>query len=159
MSFNGLLILVLAQIGIDVALIIVFLMILRTMRDPQRKGILDKRVRLFESVLKEADTTSQKFNELLEDKHKLIRNLNEQLDKRILSLNVLCNRAEALLSKGRRQEQLNTDTNAQDSVREEILEFAEQGYETEHIAKKLSIPKGEVKLVLDMKRKSAQQKR
>jgi len=159
MSFNGLLILVFAQIGIDLALIIVFLMVLRTMRDPQRRGMLNKGVGLFESVLKEADTTSRKFNELLEEKHRLIRSLNEQLDKRILSLNVLLNRAEALLSKDRRPDQSKTDMNDQDSVRAEILEFAKQGYETEHIAKKLSIPKGEVKLVLDMKRKTAQQKR
>jgi len=159
MSSHGLLILVFTQIGIDLALIIVFLMVLRTMRDPQRQGMLNKGVRLFESVLKEADTTSRKFNELLEEKQGLIRSINEQLDKRILSLNVLLNRAEVLLSNDQGPDQSTTEMNDQAGVREEILKFAKQGYETEQIAKKLSIPKGEVKLVLDMKRKTAQQKR
>jgi cell shape-determining protein MreC len=153
MSFNGLLVLLFAQIGIDVALIVVFFAVLRKMREPEKK--LDKRIELFESLLIEADTTTQKFKERLDEKHRLIRSLNEELDKRILSLNVLLNRAEVLLSRNRKPIQDQNDTPDQDSIRAEILEFARQGYKTEHIAKKLSMPKEEVKLVLDMRGKTA----
>jgi hypothetical protein len=159
MSLNGLLLLLFAQIGIDVALIVVFLAVLRRMRDPQRERKLNEGIQQFESMLVEADTAAHKFKEHLEEKHRLIRNLNSELDKRVLSLNVLLNRAEVLLSRDPTPGQGQPAAAGQDSVRAEILEFARQGYETDHIAKKLSIPKEEVKLVLDMRGRTASYKR
>jgi uncharacterized protein YoxC len=157
MSFNWMPVLICAQIGIDIALIIIFISVFRRMRYPEKA--LNKGIQLFESLLVDADATTRKFKEGLEEKQRLIRDLNEKLDKRILSLNVLFNRSEMLLSQNRRKEQQQTDNSAQNSVKEEILAFAKQGYGADYIAKSLSIPKEEVRLVLDMEKKTVQHER
>jgi hypothetical protein len=152
MSFIELQSLILAQIVIDIAIIIVFLVVLRRFRFPHKGPPLDKAVRVFESLLVEANKTAQQFKGQLEEKHSLIKSLNEQLDKRILSLNMIFNRAEVLLSRHRRNASVQTNPVDHDSHKGKIIELAEMGYKAEHIAKKLAIPKAEVKLVLDVKR-------
>ena len=156
MSFIELQSLILAQIVIDIAIIIVFLVVIRRFRNPHKDLPLDKAVQVFESLLVEADKTAQQFKDQLEEKHSLIKSLNEQLDKRILSLNVLLNRAEVLLSRHRRNAYLQANPSGHDSHKGKIIELAKKGYKAEHIAKKLAIPKAEVKLVLDVKRKDSQ---
>lgn len=155
MSFIELRFLILTQIGIDIAIIIVFILLIRRFRNPDKTKALDKVVKVFESLLAEADKTAQQFKEQLEEKHHLIKSLNEQLDKRIISVNVLLNRANVLLSH-RRTTHVQRSPVGHDSQQAEILEFAKQGYKAEDIAKILSIPKEEVRLVLDVKERISQ---
>ena len=156
MSFIELHYLILIQIVIDIAIIIVFLAVIRRLQNPRKGPPLDKAAQVFESLLVEADKTGQQFKDQLEEKHSLIKSLNEQLDKRILSLNVLLNRADVLLSRHGRNAYAQTNSAGHDSHKGKIIELAKKGYKAEHIAKKLAIPKAEVKLVLDVKRKDSQ---
>ncbi|MCK5570973.1 MAG: hypothetical protein KAJ15_14725 [Spirochaetes bacterium] len=90
----------------------------------------------------------------MEEKKHMIKKLNQQLDKRIKSLNVMLNKADALLFDNRRYGI--TDQGSFGSQKKEILKLAKQGGNIECIADTLSIPREEVMLVLDLKKKISQ---
>jgi len=146
-----------AQIGIDIIIIAVFIFVVRRLRYPNKGKSFDKTVRILESLFTDADKIAQQFKVQLEEKHLLIKRLNEQLDKRIGSLNGLLQRADALLSSHTQQtadaEYSPPSLNGQER---QIIALAGEGYDLEEIAKRLSIPKEEVKLVLDLKQKLSQ---
>jgi len=154
MSFVELKFLILAQIGIDITIIIVFIFLVRRLRYLNKDKL--KVVKVFESILTDADKTAGQFKEQLEEKHHLIKRLNEQLDKRIVSLNMLLNRADVLLSHGRQSAEVNDNPVSLNRQQTEVIELAKEGHRLEEIANMLSIPKGEVKLVLDLKKKLSQ---
>ena len=155
MSLTGLQFLIFAQIAIDLTIIIVFVFLLRKLRHFNRSTSFDKALKLFESFLTDADNTAQEFKGQLEEKQHLAKRLNEQLDNRITSLNVLLNRADVLLSssgnQGTHGSEVSVSLNSQQT---KILELAEDGHSAEEIATTLSIPKEEVNLVLDLRRKN-----
>ncbi len=106
---------------------------------------------VIEPLLKEADSAAKEFESQLSEKKQLISNLNERLDSRIISLNLLLNRAQTGLSN-----KPESGSAGQEHVydqQESILELYNKGHKAEAIAEKLSMPKGEVDLVLDMKKK------
>jgi len=156
MSFIDLKFLILAQIGIDIIIIVVFILLIRRLMSSHKNKSFDKAVKIFEPLLTNADKIAGQFKEQLEEKHILIRRLNEQLDKRIISLNVLLNRADVLLSQHRRQSDVNNKPVSLDSQQTEIIGLAKKGRRAKEIATLLSIPEGEVKLVLDLKKKFSQ---
>jgi hypothetical protein len=157
MSFMELKLLILAQLGIDVIIIILFVFFIRRLRYPNKTNPVPEGVKIFESLLTEADSVAGQFKEQMEEKHRLVKSLSEQLDKRIISLNVLLNRADVLLS-SHHKEAVDDDHKPfpPSTQQTEILELAEQGRNSEEIAGILSIPKEEVKLVLDLKNKLSQ---
>lgn len=108
---------------------------------------------MYESFLTDADNTSVKFKGMLQEKKDIIKKLNEQLEKRTISLNTLLNRTDALLFKHR---QSNQDGYVQDSLKnqtKQIVQLAKEGFDLDYIAESLVIPKEEVMLVLDLKKK------
>jgi len=153
MSFIELKSLILAQIGIDIIIVVAFIFLIRRLRSSDKGKSFDKVVKIFEPLLTNTDKIAGQFKEQLKEKHLLIRRLNEQLDKRIISLNVLLNRADVLLSRQRRRTDVNKKSVSLDSQQTEIIGLAKKGHQTEEIANMLSIPEGEVKLVLDLKKK------
>ena len=154
MSFIELKFLIFAQIGIDIAIVIFFVFLNRKLRPLNSDKSLQKGAKLFESLLIDADKISDQLKEELKEKHKLIKGLNEKLDKRIMSLNVLLNRADALLSSYDGESSDAKDNPASLKSREkEIISLAKEGRDLEKIAQILSVPKGEVKLVLDLNKK------
>jgi len=156
MSFIDLKFLILAQIGIDIIIVVVFIFLIRRLKSSHKNKSFYKVVKIFEPLLTNADKIAGQFKEQLEEKHILIRRLNEQLDKRIISLNVLLNRADVLLSQHRRQDDVNNKPVSLDSQQTEIIGLAKKGHRAKEIATLLSIPEGEVKLVLDLKNKFSQ---
>ena len=146
-----------AQIGIDIIIIVVFIFVVRRLRYPKKGKSFDKTVRILESLFTDADKIAQQFKVQLEEKHHLIKRLNEQLDKRIGSLNGLLQRADAVLSSHTQQE-ADAECNplSLNGQERQIISLAGEGYGLEEIAKRLSIPKEEVKLVLDLKQKLSQ---
>jgi DNA-binding NarL/FixJ family response regulator len=105
-------------------------------------------------LLIDADKISGQLREELEEKHQLIKGLNEKLDKRIMSLNVLLNRADATLSSyDMGSADANDNLVSLKSQEKEILRLAREGCDLEKTARILSIPKGKIKLVLDLKKK------
>ena len=156
MSFIDLKFLILAQMGIDIAIIAVFIFLIMRFRSLKINQSLIKGVQLFDSLLSDADRLSGDFEAQLEEKQKLIRHLNEQLDKRIFGLNILLNRADALMGSAEVSEARNPSPHGTRSGQEnEIIKLAEEGHDPDKISQMLSLPKGEVKLVLDLKTKLA----
>lgn len=153
MSFIEVKLLILAQIAMDCAIIIVFIFLIRRLRHLHDRQSLNRAIEIFDSILTDADKVAVQFNEQLEEKHRLIKHLDEQLDKKIVSLNLLLSRSEA---------QLNHDGWAGDakespfmlSGREkEILRLADAGRDLDTIARMLAIPKEEVRLTLSVKKR------
>jgi len=157
MSFIELKLLILAQIGIDVIIVAFFVFLIKKLKYSNNKHPLEKPMEVFESLLTEADKTADQFKEQLEEKHHLINKLNEQLDKRIISLNVLLNRADVLLSsQGNKAVEAEGKPISLDHPQTDIIQLAQKGHGVDKIADLLSIPKEEVKLVLDLKKKFSQ---
>jgi len=159
MSFIDLKFLILAQIGIDFAIVIFFVLLIRKLRPINSAKSLHKGTKMFESLLVDADKISGQLREELEEKHQLINGLNEKLDKRVMSLNVLLNRADALLSSyDRGPADANDNPVSLKSQEKEILRLAKKGLDLEKITQILTIPKGEVKLVLDLNKRRTDRK-
>ena len=120
---------------------------------------------LLEPLVKESRRAALSFDEQIREKRKLSKDLNDALDTRIISINLLLSRAAALQKKleDREQEtrqpdpvfsavQLPKATNVLDQ-QNQIIDLYYQKKDVDTIAEKLSIPKGEVQLVIDLKEK------
>jgi hypothetical protein len=144
------------QIGIDAAIIVVFILLIRKLKIFKRDPSLNQGLKIFESLLTDADNTAIQFKAQLAEKNLLINKLNKELDKKILSINVLLNRADALLSNQIQTGDAGEPPVLSSSQEKEIIELAQKGHNLESIADTLSIPKGEVMLVLNLKQKVTQ---
>jgi hypothetical protein len=154
MSLIELKFLTFTQIGIDLIIVVVFIFLIKRFRQFNKGLSFDKQTKVFESLLIEAEKMTGQFKGQLEEKHRLIRNLNDQLDKRIISLNVLLNRADVLLaSQGEGAAASDETVAAIDGQQTEIIKLAREGQSAEKIAQTLSISQGEVRLILDLKKK------
>lgn len=155
MEFIDLKFLILTQIGIDVVIIIVFILLIKKTSFFKRDSSLNKGLKLYESMLSDASRISEQFKEQLEEKKHMIKMLNQHLEKRITSLNVMLNRTDALLFHNRQYD--NMDSGSFDNQKKEILKLEKQGHSSEQIADILSIPREKVMLVLDIKKKNTQE--
>ena len=154
MSFMDLKLLAFTQIGIDLIIVILFIFLVKRFRYFTKGPSFDRPTKVIESFLIDAEKIAGQFKAQLEEKHRLIQSLNEQLDKRIISLNVLLNRADVLLSsQSEGGAESGTNTAATEGQQREIIKLAREGRSVEKIAEILSIPQGEVRLVLDLKKK------
>ena len=149
--------LILSQLSIDFAIFVVFIFLIRRLRFLDNgSSSLNSKLKVYESFLTDADNTSLKFKGMLQEKKDIIKNLNEQLEKRIKSLTTLLDRTDDLLCKHR---QSNQDGYVQNSLKnhtKKIVELAEEGFDLDCIAESLAIPKEEVMLVIDLKKKISQ---
>ena len=155
MEFIDLKFLILTQIGIDLVIIIVFILLIKKTSFFKRDSSLNKGLKLYESMLSDASRISEQFKEQLEEKKYMIKMLNQHLEKRITSLNVMLNRTDALLFHNRQYD--NMDSGSFDNQKKEILQLEKQGHSLEQIADILSIPREKVMLVLDIKKKNTQE--
>lgn len=150
MALFDLKLLIFMQIGIDVAIIVVFIFLIKRLKTFDGQSSLNQGLSIFESVLTDADKMTAQFKEQLAEKNLLINKLNKELDKKIMSINVLLNRADVLLSD---QMQTGEDSASPSTHEKEIIKLAQQGRDLESIAESLSIPKAEVMLVLKLRKK------
>jgi hypothetical protein len=127
--------------------------------EPARE-ILD----LLEPLVTESRRAAASFDQQIREKRKLSRDLNDALDTRIISINLLLSRADSLQKKLEDRQ-----VTIQQSVpaltppppragnvldqQNQILDLYHQRQDIDTIAEKLSIPKGEVQLVIDLKEK------
>lgn len=155
MEFMDLKFLIFTQIGIDIVIIVVFILLIKKISFFKRDSSFNKGLKIYESMLSDASRISEQFKEQLEEKKHMIKMLNKHLEKRITSLNVMLNRTDALLFHNRQYD--NVDRGAIDNKKKQILKLEKQGHSSEQIADTLSISREEVMLVLDLKKKNAQQ--
>lgn len=142
--------LIVILISIDIVLMIICVFIIRKIRLIPKAEVFEKGISLFESLLGDADKVSGQFKEQIRMKYNLIKKLSLQLDNRIDRLNIMLNRADTLLADDRWRPQANKPAEAFSRRQNEIVELAGKGCNVEEIANMLLIPKGEVKLVLDL---------
>jgi len=121
---------------------------------------------LLEPLVKESRKAASSFDEQIREKRKLSRDLNDALDTRIISINLLLSRADSLQKKLEdRQHTIQQsapvfnpapspfrESNVLDQ-QNQIIDLYHQREDVDTIAEKLSIPKGEVQLVIDLKEK------
>lgn len=139
-------VLVFLQLAMDVAIVMLFVLLLRRWKMKDNPSHLEEKVERFSSLLRDADRAAKSFETQLAEKKHLITQLQQQMDEKILYFNGLLNRAGAL--------QRNPASEAGDGAltEEKIVSMARQGHGLKEIADTLAVPKEEVKLVLDLKK-------
>lgn len=148
-------ILIFLQIFIDIGIVIAFIFLIKRLRTRPAGSSSDSRLKIFESVLADAEKTATQFNRQLEEKNQLIHKLNKQLDQKIMSINVLLNRADAMLAGRSPTDSQMEKPMVSSGQGQEIIKLAQAGRDIDTIADTLAISKGEVMLVLDLKKKMA----
>lgn len=122
---------------------------------------------MLEPLVKDSRDAAIQFDEQIKDKKRLIKSLNDALDSRIININLLLSRADAMQKKiEERQAESNrmfADLSREGAVevpagtlenqQHQILKMYHQNYDIDTIAQELSIPRGEVQLVVDLKKK------
>ena len=144
------------QMLVDVFLVVMVLYFLRNMRAGWHReattAASERIITMLEPLLKEADRATRTFTNQLNEKKSLIRDLNEKLDSRIISLNLLLNRSEAWLQDPSPKMAVAAKTNVCDQ-QESIIQMHAKGLNAATIARKLSMSQGEVDLVINLKQK------
>lgn len=123
--------------------------------DPDRSEAYARRVvALLEPLLNEAEAAARVFESQIIEKKQLIRDLNDKLDSRIISLTLLLNRADACLDHvqtGDRAHEVRPDT--VHDTQNAIVDLYRKGFDATAIAEKLCVPAQEVDLVIALKKK------
>jgi hypothetical protein len=144
------------QIGIDLCLIMLFLVAIRQVRG-FKKGLSISQMedvrKTIEPVLEDAKALANQFEAQLKEKQNIVRRLNNSLDDRVIGLNLLLKRAESCqinpVSKGDGGH-VSMEVH---QLQQEVIALSEKGMNPKKIAANLGIAKGEVDLVLDLKKK------
>ncbi len=114
-------------------------------------------VEILEPLVKESKKVVLTFDEQIKEKKRLIKELNDALDSRIISINLLLSRADALQKKmEEKQNRSRFQPSSASTVfdqQNQIIDMYNQNFDVDSIAQRLSIPKGEVLLVIDLKKK------
>ncbi len=114
-------------------------------------------IEIIEPLVKESKKVALTFDEQIKEKKRLIKELNDALDSRIISINLLLSRADVLQKKmEEKQNRSRFQPSSASTVfdqQNQIIDMYNQNFDVDSIAQRLSIPKGEVLLVIDLKKK------
>jgi len=116
-------------------------------------------IELLEPLVREAQAAGLSFEEQILEKKQLIKGLNDSLDAKTISLNLLLSRAESLTTPPNSKMTLGTSgtpVGSPDTMVEQqnrVVAMYDRGLDVDTIASKLSMPKGEVQLVIRLKEK------
>lgn len=142
-----------ALIVMDILIVIVFVGFLWKNRSLNIEEDLQKKMDVFESLLMDADQMAIHMKKNLEEKYRALKNLEESLDQRIHRLEHLMDIADKKI--------ISFDTAVHEkpvsselTQVQQILLMVKQGLDLEDIAGRLSIPRGTVKLVLELNKKN-----
>ncbi|MBW2139390.1 MAG: hypothetical protein JRH06_17830, partial [Deltaproteobacteria bacterium] len=78
--------LILILLVVDIIIVAFFISFLRKLRYFNKGRSFNDIIRMFNAFLVDTDNVAGQLKEQLDEKHRLIRSLNEQLDKRIMNL-------------------------------------------------------------------------
>ncbi len=129
------------------------------------KEALTKASGMIEPVLQASKEAAEEFERLVKEKQQLTRKLDHSLDSKLISINLLLSRANTLYNQLENQHNsiLNTHPQRSPSLfhkekdvidqQQQIIDLYYRKVDIDSIAEKLSIPKGEVQLVIDLKEK------
>ena len=148
---------VIVQILVDLLLIILFIILMRQLKDSRATRAssgVEPVSQVLKPLLKKAEKVAGQFEAQLKEKQRLIRRVNEDLDSRIISLNLLLNQAEVCLASHEKESWgENRQYKHVYDLQQEIIDLGEKGLSIQEIANRVGISKGEVRLVLELKRK------
>ena len=162
MSLVQLELLILVLIATDFIIIVYFIVLTRKLKFFNSAESFDKQIKIFESLLVDADKISDNLRKVQKEKHQTIKELNEKLDKRIVRLKELLKKADTGLysfnkklvnADGKGEGDTNKTSVSPESRGKEIIKLARKGCNIEKIAGTLSVPREEVKLILDLNKK------
>jgi len=153
MTYIDLRFLVFSQIGIDIVILLVVVILIRKVRYFYKEKLVDSFTKRIEGALKETDAVAKQFEKQLSEKRLLIEKVSRLLDERTVGLNVLVNRADALLNAEERESGEDSNKGVSAMRKRRIMELAEKGHRVNEIANVLSMCKGEVELILDLSKK------
>jgi hypothetical protein len=94
--------------------------------------------------VRESNAICQNLSKNLDEKKAIANRLIAQLDERIRSLQVLAN--------GSWEKEIPPPEGIKKGVDEEVCALSKAGYDVPEIARSLRLPKGQVELILDLKR-------
>ncbi len=127
--------------------------------------VLTETSEIIEPILEASKDAAIEFERLVQEKQTLTRKLDQSLDSKIISINLLLSRANTLYTQLENQHNslLNAlpkggsalfqqETDVLDQ-QQRIIDLYYQKMDVDTIAERLSIPKGEVALVIDLKEK------
>ena len=129
------------------------------------KEVLTETSEMIEPILEASKDAAIEFDRLVKEKQTLTRKLDQALDSKIISINLLLSRANTLYTQ--LENQHNSLLNALPKggtalfhkeidvldQQQRIIDLYYQKMDVDTIAERLSIPKGEVALVIDLKEK------
>ncbi len=133
----------------------------------QASGSASQVIDLLEPLMFDARKTAEQFDGQIREKKRLLKELNEALDNRIININLLLSRAQAQQEKLEKQPPPAAPVMPRISPmpaaagggasmldqQHQIIRMYDGGIDPDTIAQQLSIPKGEVELVIDLKKK------
>jgi hypothetical protein len=150
----------LIQIGMDVFLVVLFIHMIRQIRRMGERNSQQpdsNMTDVVESVLNEAKAVAGEFEDQLKEKREIAGRVIQELDSRIINLNLLLKRTGLYAQAGHDVEDGNRGLQADNyDLQKEIIALSEKGVTPEKIADQLGVIKGEVNLVLDLKKKFEQ---
>jgi len=145
------------QMAVDVVMVFLVVYFLRSLRSGPFRDVPKETgthiIQMLEPLVRDADSTAKSFEKQLKEKKRLINRLNESLDGRIISLNLLLNRTDALFTPDFHGSVSAGDRKHVFDQQEAILEQFNKGHDAATAARALSIPKNEVEMVYDLKQK------
>ncbi|MGD9823532.1 hypothetical protein [Desulfobacter sp.] len=129
------------------------------------RQVLTETSEMIEPILEASKDAAMEFERLIREKQTLTRKLDQSLDSKMISINLLLSRANALYSQLENQHNslLNSLPTGGTALfhkepdvldqQQRIIDLYYQKMDVDTIAERLSIPKGEVALVIDLKEK------
>ncbi len=134
-------------------------------RDAAREAVAEVS-QMLEPLLEASREAALDFDKLIREKKKLTRDLNQALDSKMISMNLLLSRANSLHKQLEEQQyeirrsrpelapasSLQQEPDVLDQ-QNQIIDLYYKQVDIDTIAERLSIPKGEVQLVIDLKEK------
>lgn len=125
-----------------------------------------KIISMLEPLVEESQKAAISFDKQVKEKKRLLKELNDALDSRVISINLLLSRADALQKKIQAEHKeamesfalpvtnnLLPPSNPVLDQQNQIIKMYLNKTDIDTIARQLSIPKGEVQLVIDLKKK------
>lgn len=149
---NGFILLALLVV-MDLAVFGAVVFLMKKVKTSGRNETMRKAADLLESLVTDSSKVAEQWRDQIEKKQELMRQMNEQLDERIVSLKLLCSRAEALRQSARTATGSNPEGASLTGRERKIITLARKGRGTDEIADQLDLPRGEVDLVLGLEKK------
>ena len=154
-SFDLKLTLVIILVGLDLAMMVGGILLLKRFRAVGKSESIRKSAELFESLIGEGEKIADEWSSQLTEKRLLLKTLNEALDNRITSMKKLFKKAQALQFP-QRPDPFSRHSGLLRGQGKEILRLTKQGCKVDDIAERLALPKADVRLVMDLEKRLSQ---